>query len=581
MNDVPVLRLIVRLVRTEPWLWLSNLVLWTIVWAMPITAGLIGAAFFDHLELGTGLTPGTLALVMIAYGLGRIAVVAVSMYNDAHVWFRLGAHLQRNILSRMLGLPGATAVSHSTGEVVTRFRDDVEPVAEVTNWIADLAGAAAFGGIAGVILWSIDPTMTVVVFLPLIVVIWITERLGTRLRRYRNAAREATGRVTEAIGEMFGAVQAVKMAAAEEPVIANLQRLNDERRTMEVRDKVLGSALESTYWNVINLGTGLVLLLAAGKLGSSLTVGDFALFVFLVGMASEVVHVLGMFLARMRQAAVSFERMGELMGGAPLTDLVARADLGLRGELGPLPQPPEVDALEEMEVHGLTYRHPGSGTGIEDVTLCLKRGSFTVVTGRIGAGKTTLLRAVLGLLPADDGKILWNGEPVNDPRTFFMPPRAAYTAQVPRLFSASLRDNVLLGLERSDDEVLEAVRAAQLEPDLAAMPAGLDTQVGPLGVRLSGGQVQRTAAARMLVRRPELLVFDDLSSALDVETERRLWERLLAANPDVTSLVVSHRNPVLRRADQIIVMDGGRVAAAGTLEQLLATSAEFHSMWEE
>jgi ATP-binding cassette subfamily B protein len=145
----------------------------------------------------------------------------------------------------------------------------------------------------------------------------------------------------------------------------------------------------------------------------------------------------------------------------------------------------------------------------------------------------------------------------------------------------SLRDNLLMGLDRSDEELAVAVRSAVLEPDLAVMSDGLDTKVGPLGVRLSGGQVQRTASARMFVRQPELYVFDDLSSALDVETEKILWERLFVDGNRAASLVVSHRRPALRRADQIIVMNEGRVEAVGTLSELLTTSEELQRLWSE
>ncbi len=145
----------------------------------------------------------------------------------------------------------------------------------------------------------------------------------------------------------------------------------------------------------------------------------------------------------------------------------------------------------------------------------------------------------------------------------------------------SLRDNLLLGRRHPDAHLTAAIHSAVLENDLEQMPQGLDTLVGPLGVRLSGGQIQRSAAARMFVREPELLVFDDLTSALDVETERLLWERLFAERAEATSLVVSHRRQALQRADQIVVLEKGRIAAVGTFAELAATSLAFRSLWND
>lgn len=194
-----------------------------------------------------------------------------------------------------------------------------------------------------------------------------------------------------------------------------------------------------------------------------------------------------------------------------------------------------------------------------------------MITGEVGSGKTTLIRALLGLQPLTAGTIWWNDARIDDPGSFMVPGRVAYTGQVPRLFSASLRENLLLGWP--DDQLEQAVELAAFDRDLAAMPEGLDTVVGSRGVRLSGGQAQRVTAARALVRSPDLLVVDDLSSALDMETEQQLWDRITGVT---TLLVVSHRPAILARADQIIVLDQGRVIGRGPLDELLTTCPQMH-----
>ncbi|GAB2696340.1 ABC transporter ATP-binding protein [Paenibacillus thermoaerophilus] len=576
------------LIRYRPGLYIANLIGWTLIHLAPILPGLLTKAFFDRLE-GTAAvnwSVWSIIAMLIGAAIARIALIAYGFVTDVHTRFRMGMLLRRNLLSHVLREPGARAIPVSPGEAISYFRDDVDQAEEAASWSVDVFGMLGFAVVSCYILLRIDAQMTLLVFVPLILVVTAAQLATARLQKYRAASREATAKVTGAISEMFANVQAIQVAGAEARVIERFSRLNERRRRTMVKDKVMTEALDSVFANAVNLGTGLILLLAAYKMREgSFTVGDLSLFVYYLTFVTQLISNVGKFIAYYKQLTVSAGRLASLLQGAPAAKLIEpnplplRENAPVRGEEAAEGAATVVEPLERLEVVGLTYVYPETGRGIRDVHVSLTRGSFTVITGMIGSGKTTLVRTLLGLLPRQSGSILWNGRPIERPGDFFVPPRSAYTAQIPRLYSDKLRDNILLGYPASEERLMQAVRTAVLEEDIARLQEGLDTIIGPRGVKLSGGQAQRTAAARMLVRDAELYVFDDLSSALDVETERKLWEGLFRVRADATCLVVSHRKAALSRADRIIVMRDGSVEAQGTAEQLLAESESFRKLW--
>ena len=331
--------------------------------------------------------------------------------------------------------------------------------------------------------------------------------------------------MTGFLGEVFGAVQAVKVAGANKQVLAHLDALNARRAKTHVRASMLSISTEFVHANSVTFGVGVMLLLVGQAMSAgTFTVGDFALFTYYLWFTTDLPSYLGNFIGDYRQQEVSINRLVEIVPGEPPTALVEHHAVYLSGGEPAIPVPVKSasDRLQTLKVHDLTYVYPGTKRGVRGVDFFLERGSFTVITGRIGSGKTTLLRALLGQLPRQSGELTWNGRADADAAALFRPPRCAYVSQVPRLFSQTLRENILMGLPENEVDLGDAIYRAVFEPDVAALEHGLDTLVGPRGVRLSGGQVQRAAAARMFVREPELLVCDDLSSALDVETERSL-----------------------------------------------------------
>jgi ATP-binding cassette, subfamily B, bacterial len=432
----------------------------------------------------------------------------------------------------------------SPGDAVARLRDDPHDVLMlIDNWV-DLFGALVYALVAMAILATVDPLAAATAIVPLGLIGLFNRVVGNHIRKLRGRARSASSETTDFLAAAFGGALTVKVSGASSGVLKRIDTLNRRRSKAMVADQTWSDALWLVNGASVDICVGLSLLVAARR---DLQINEISLFVAYVVQLVWLPQKLGGLVVGRRRFEVSAERLDSLV--APPTTEIRDALTEFR-DLPVLGGPPAARVirparvpLELLEVRNLHVLD----RGVSGISFAALRGSVTIISGPVGAGKTTLLRALIGLHELDEGEVFWNGTLIHDRAQFFVPPNCAYVAQVPQLFSETLLDNVLLG---ADADPTEAFRLAAFDSDVTRFESGLQTRLGAGGVRLSGGQAQRAAAARALIHNSELIVFDDLTSALDIETELAMWDRL--GETSATVIAVSNRAIARSRADQII-----------------------------
>ena len=405
-------RAVARSINYVRWYWIGNMGGITVIFLAYQVPGLVNREFFNLItgDAPTGFNLWSLVALLFAGGLGRLAGMIFTVSTNVPLGYRIAALLQKNMLGRIFKLPGASALEGSAGEAISRFRGDVDETRRfplrINDWIASIVNGVVSIAIMAWMAW-IDPYITMICLIPILTVTGFVYVLRMRIAALRKAAREAAGNVTGFIGELFGAVQAVKVATAERSMIEHFGTLNQQRSRTALRDRLFDQLMESVF----------------RKCRQHLDGGDHD-----PGGAEDALGRLhsGRFLTvrllpsrpggddlEVRFYFRPFQAAGRLLRPHAQAD-AWRPRRGSGGSWADLHERRRTAGA----VRDLAFHHPDSGRGVEGVNLTLERGSFTVITGRIGSGKTTLLRALLGLLPKDGGEIRWNGKSVEDPASF-------------------------------------------------------------------------------------------------------------------------------------------------------------------
>lgn len=474
--------------------------------------------------------------------------------------------LRDRLYERLLRRSPAWLGRHHTGDVLSRFTSDVEAVRmSVGPGLMYVANTVVVVPIAIVLMWKMSPSLTLMNVLPLVGVAVGTFWLSPRMHAASVAVQESQAAMSTRSQESFAGVRVVKSFAREEHEVAAFRAAAERSRAANLRF----ANMQALFYPVIGLmrGLGLVLTMLVGfgmMARGELTLGGFVAFHAYGLMLMWPMISLGWVISLWQRGRVAMGRLAALLTEPP--DIAERAE------------PVRLPAVRgEIEFRGLTFTHAGAAApSLRDVSFTVPAGSTVALVGATGAGKSTLLALVPRLVDPPKGTVFLDGVPVEDLALADLRRLTGYVPQDTFLFSDTIRENVGFGLAEPDEERLRsAAERARILPDIERLPAGFDTLLGERGVNLSGGQRQRAAIARALAVDPPLLLLDDCLSAVDARTESEILANLREVLKGRTTLLVTHRIAAAKLADEIVVLDEGRVVERGSHAALVAAAGPY------
>jgi ABC-type multidrug transport system fused ATPase/permease subunit len=442
------------------------------------------------------------------------------------------------------------------GEVVARSMDADRMARYADRWV-DFVNGLAIAAVTAIVAQSL---LAGGVLLGVMVASALASSLGRRVAgRSAAASAAARARFGRSLVSALDSVRTVKLAASTPSVHAHLSDVDGGRVDAAVREHRVQALLDGVPIVMVQCG---VVAAWAVLVGGGWGLATALLVAGAVNGFDWFGRVAGTVITEAPGTRAWMHATSRLAGGGDLMSMPAGVDL-VRGEA---PEPSAVvrDPLRELELVGVSSVHDDGTIGAADVHLTVRPRELVLLVGQVGSGKSSLLSALAGLV-SSTGEIRWNGVPVDDPQAFLRPSRIAHVAQVPRVLSGTFADNVRL--DHADRAVMPALETARMLPDVQAA-GGPDALVGHRGVRLSGGQVQRLALARALACDAEVLLADDVSSALDSATEIELWTALRERG--ATVIGATSKRAALAQADRVVVLEHGRIAAVGPWTEISA-----------
>ncbi|SBT68172.1 ABC-type multidrug transport system, ATPase and permease component [Micromonospora sediminicola] len=494
-----------------------------------------------------------------ALGIAAALLLVLPLPYLTNLWFpQWWIRQMLRISARLVhGQTGARRVSgHTPAEVVAQG-GDTDRVVQLADNLMDQFISVAIVLTMTLVTGSVVPALF---FVGTMVASGLAATLfGPKLERTAAGTVKARAAFATALVSALSAARTVKLAGATRPVLrhlAGLDAVRSERQRREIAMQVWARSTPSVASGLLPIGAWALYL--AGELSAGATL----VAVSTLGAARWFAWTTAALVSQYPSARVWTRRTVAMTGTATYSAEVPGLDLA--AGTAPAPEPPPRHPLRRLELAGFGALHSDGTLAVRDVDLVVERGQLVLVVGPVGAGKSSLLRALAGIVH-HVGALRWNGEPVTEPEMFLRPNQVGYVGQLPRVLSGTVAENIALGHQV---DAAGAVSTAQLEHDLAAAGGGLGLLIGHKGTRLSGGQLQRLALARALAPRTELLVADDVSSALDVTTELALWAAL--REHGVTVVGSTAKRAALVRADHVVVLVDGVVAAQGAWSDLEA-----------